>query len=79
MWVYQAERTREEVAMPLLIIAAPVRLAIHLGISGTVLSTGVVRLIGELAFRAVLSVLSLAFLIWAWIETPTTAPWAVAE
>ena len=55
--------------MALLIIAALVWIAIHLGLAGTGLRDAVVQRIGDAAFRGVFSVMSvvvLVFLVWAW-------------
>jgi len=54
-------------AMPLLIIAALVWIAIHLGLAGTRLRDAVVQRIGEGPFRGVFSLLTIAalvFLVW---------------
>jgi uncharacterized membrane protein len=65
-------------AMPLLIIAALVWIAIHLGLAGTRLRDAVVQPIGEGPFRGVFSLLSIAalvFLVWAWHAAPSTLLW----
>ena len=64
--------------MPLLIIAALVWVAIHLGLAGTRLRDAVVQRIGEGPFRGVFSLLSIAalvFLVWAWHAAPSTLLW----
>jgi uncharacterized membrane protein len=67
-------------AIPLLIIAALVWIAIHLGLAGTRLRHAVVQRIGEGPFRGVFSLLSIAvlvFLVWAWRAAPSTLLWVV--
>jgi uncharacterized membrane protein len=64
--------------MPLLIVAALVWIAIHLGLAGTKLRDSVVRLIGDGGFRGVFSVLSVAvllFVVSAWVRAPSTLLW----
>jgi uncharacterized membrane protein len=69
---------REQNAMPLLIVAALLWIALHLGLAGTSLRGMVVRLTGDWAFRGVFSVLSivvLVFLVRAWSVAPTSLLW----
>jgi uncharacterized membrane protein len=64
--------------MPLLIVAALLWIAIHLGIAGTTLRDAMVQRIGDTSFRGVFSVLSivtLVFLIWAWNAAPGALLW----
>ncbi len=64
--------------MTLLVIAALVWLGIHIGLAGTRLRDRLVGRIGELPFRGVFSLLSIAvlvFLIRAWSAAPTTPLW----
>jgi uncharacterized membrane protein len=64
--------------MSLLILAACIWIAIHLGLAGTSLRDAVVRRTGENTFRGLFSVLSVAaivFLVWAWRASPTTLLW----
>jgi uncharacterized membrane protein len=64
--------------MSLLLLAAPIWLLIHIGISGTSLRDRLVARVGEVPFRGVfslLSLLSLALLIWAWSGAWTTPLW----
>lgn len=64
--------------MTLLIIAALLWLGIHIGIAGTKLREGVVALIGEGPFRglfSLLSMLTIAFLVWSWNAAWTTPLW----
>jgi uncharacterized membrane protein len=64
--------------MPLLIVAALIWLFIHIGISGTRLRDVVVAGIGEGPFRglfALLSILGIVFLVFAWNAAPTTPLW----
>jgi len=64
--------------MILLIIAALLWLLIHIGLAGTGLRDVVTARIGEIAFRGVfslLSIASLALLIWAWSGADTTPLW----
>jgi uncharacterized membrane protein len=68
--------------MPLLIIAALVWIAIHLGLAGTTLRDAVVLRIGEAAFRGVFSLLSavgLVFLVWAWKDAPGALLWTAPD
>lgn len=68
--------------MPLLLIAALVWIAIHLGIAGTTLRDAVVRRIGEQGFRigfSVLSVVALVFLVRTWSEAPGTLLWVAPD
>jgi uncharacterized membrane protein len=68
--------------MPLLIIAALVWIAIHLGLAGTKLRDTVVQRIGEVPFRgafSLLSIVSLVFLVWAWQAAPGTLLWVAPE
>jgi uncharacterized membrane protein len=72
------ESMPNEVAMPLLILAALVWIAIHLGLAGTTLRDAVVRRIGERSFRGVFSLLSivaLVCLVRAWSAAPSTVLW----
>jgi hypothetical protein len=67
-----------EVVMSLLILAACIWIAIHLGLAGTTLRDAVVRRTGEPAFRGLFSVLSVAaivFLVRTWSTSPTTLLW----
>src|ERR1700712_4092762 len=71
-----------EVAMPLLIIAALVWIAIHIGFAGTHLRDVVVGRIGNASFRvlfSVLSVVALVFLVVAWKVAPTTVLWIAPD
>src|SRR5271165_5405393 len=71
-----------EVAMPQLIVAALVWIAIHLGLAGTTLRDVVVRRIGDQPFRGLFSVLSIAalvFLVRAWSAAPTTLLWIAPD
>lgn len=64
--------------MPMLIIAAIIWIGIHLGLAGTVVRDAVVQRTGEKLFRAafsLLSIASLAFLVWAWRAAPSTQLW----
>src|SRR5581483_8493401 len=64
--------------MGMLIVAALLWIGIHLGIAGTRLRDHIIRGIGDLAFRAVFSVLSIAalvFLVRAWSLSGTTFLW----
>jgi uncharacterized membrane protein len=68
--------------MALLIIAALVWIAIHLGLAGTGLRDAVVQRIGDAAFRGVFSVMSvvvLVFLVWAWAVAPSTLQWVAPD
>jgi uncharacterized membrane protein len=68
--------------MTLLIIAALIWIAIHLGLAGTKLRDAVVRRTGDNAFRGIFSVLSivaLVFLVRAWSAAPTTLLWVAPE
>ncbi len=68
--------------MALLIFAALVWIAIHLGLAGTRLRDAVVQRIGDAAFRGVFSVLSvvvLVFLVWAWAVAPSTLQWVAPD
>jgi uncharacterized membrane protein len=68
--------------MPLLIIAALVWIAIHIGLAGTHLRDLVVRRIGEASFRvlfSVLSVVALVFLVVAWQGATTTVLWVAPD
>lgn len=68
--------------MALLVIAALLWIAVHLGVSGTRLRDVVVAGIGEGPFRglfALLSILILGFLVWAWSRSTTTALWYAPE
>ncbi|HEY4041106.1 MAG TPA: NnrU family protein [Rhodopila sp.] len=68
--------------MPLLIIAALVWIALHLGLAGTSLRGTVVRRIGDAAFQVVFSLLSIAaliFLVLAWVAAPTTPLWVAPD
>jgi uncharacterized membrane protein len=68
--------------MLLLIIAALIWIAIHLGLAGTTLRDAVVLRIGDTAFRAVFSVLSIVaivFLVRAWNTAPTTLLWIAPD
>jgi uncharacterized membrane protein len=68
--------------MPLLIIAALVWIAIHLGLAGTTLRDAVVQRIGDAAFRGVFSVLSIVTilcLVWTWSAAPTALLWVAPE
>ncbi|HME23472.1 MAG TPA: NnrU family protein [Acetobacteraceae bacterium] len=64
--------------MTLLIIAALIWLGIHIGIAGTRLRDVLVARIGEGPFRglfALLSILSIVFLVWSWGAVDTTPLW----
>ena len=64
--------------MGLLVIAALVWLGVHVGIAGTGLRDRLVGGIGETAFRALFSVVSIGaivFLVWTWCAAPTTLLW----
>jgi uncharacterized membrane protein len=66
--------------MALLIAAALIWLAIHIGIAGTRLRDGVVARIGDGPFRglfSLLSILAIVFLVWSWSAAPTTPLWYV--
>jgi uncharacterized membrane protein len=68
--------------MPLLIIAALVWIAIHIGLAGTHLRDVVVTRTGEASFRvlfSVLSVVTLVFLIFAWQGAATTVLWIAPD
>lgn len=68
--------------MPLLIVAALLWIAIHLGLAGTKLRDAVVRGIGDRAFSGVFSVLSvvtLVFLVYAWAKAPSTLLWVAPD
>src|ERR1700761_3541859 len=68
--------------MPLLIAAAFLWIALHLGLAGTKLRDVVIGYTGDAGFRgvfSVLSVLSLIFLIWAWAAAPTTQLWSAPD
>jgi uncharacterized membrane protein len=68
--------------MPLLIIAALVWIAIHLGIAETRLRDIAVQRIGEGPFRGIFSVLSIAaliFLVRAWQAAPATLLWVAPD
>jgi uncharacterized membrane protein len=68
--------------MPLLIVAALVWIAIHLGLAGTRLRDAVVRRTGETAFRGLFSALSIAaliFLVVAWSSAPSTLLWVAPD
>jgi len=68
--------------MPLLIIAAVLWIAIHLGLAGTMLRDVAVRRLGERGFRGVfslLSVVSLVVLVRAWNAAPTTLLWIAPD
>jgi uncharacterized membrane protein len=64
--------------MPLLLFAAILWIAIHLGLAGTMLRDAAVRRIGERGFRlafSLLSVASLILLVRAWSAAPSTLLW----
>jgi uncharacterized membrane protein len=64
--------------MPLLFIAAAVWLGLHIGVSGTRLRGWLVGRMGERRFRLLFSVVaigSIAFLVRAWRDAPTTLLW----
>lgn len=64
--------------MPMLIAAAVLWIALHLGLAGTSLRGLVVRRTGDWAFRGVFSVLSivvLVFLVLTWSTAPTSLLW----
>ncbi len=68
--------------MPLLIIAALVWIAIHIGFAGTHLRDMVAGRIGNASFRvlfSVLSVVALVFLVVAWKVAPTTVLWIAPD
>jgi uncharacterized membrane protein len=68
--------------MSLLLLAAFVWLATHLGLSGTAVRPMLVRRLGDAAFQAgysVLSVLALIFLLKAWQAAPTTVLWTAPD
>lgn len=68
--------------MALLIVAALLWIAIHLGLAGTTLRDAVVRRIGDTGFRGVFSVLSvvvLVFLVWAWAKAPSALLWVAPD
>ena len=68
--------------MALLIIAALVWIAIHLGLAGTLVRDSVVQRIGPAAFRGVFSFLSivvLVFLVVAWRVAPSTLLWVAPD
>jgi len=68
--------------MPLLMLAALVWIAIHLGLAGTSLRDAVVWRIGEGPFRGVFSLLSivaLVLLVWAWHAAPSTLIWVAPD
>jgi uncharacterized membrane protein len=68
--------------MPLLIIAALVWIAVHLGLAGTKLRDAVVQRIGEAPFRggfSLLSIVSLVFLVRAWQAAPSNLLWVAPE
>jgi uncharacterized membrane protein len=68
--------------MPLLIVAALVWIAIHLGLAGTRLRDAVVRRIGDGSFRvffSVLSIVALLFLVRAWSTAPGTLLWVAPK
>jgi uncharacterized membrane protein len=68
--------------MPLLIVAALVWIAIHLGLAGTTLRNVVVRRTGEVLFRGIFSVLSivaLIFLVGTWSATSSTLLWVAPD
>ncbi len=76
------EPDQSEVAIALLIIAALVWIAIHLGLAGTTLRDRVVQRIGERPFRGVFSLLSivaLVFLAQAWKTAPSTLLWVAPD
>jgi len=73
---------KEGIPVALLIIAALLWIAIHLGLAGTTLRDVVVRRTGEAAFGTLFSVLSvaaIALLIWAWSSAPTTLLWIAPD
>jgi uncharacterized membrane protein len=64
--------------MPLLVFAALVWIALHLGLAGTRARDTVVRRIGEGSFRGLFSVLSivvLVLMVLAWRAAPSTLVW----
>jgi uncharacterized membrane protein len=66
----------------MLIIAALIWIAIHLGLAGTQLRDAVVRRTGDNAFRGIfsaLSIVSLVFLVRAWSATPTALLWVAPD
>lgn len=68
--------------MPLLILAAIVWIAIHLGLAGTSLRDTVVQKIGEAPFRGVFSLLSivtLVFLVGTWSAAPSALLWVAPD
>jgi uncharacterized membrane protein len=68
--------------MSLLIIAALVWIAIHLGLAGTTLRDAVVGRIGEGSFRvlfSVLSIVALVFLVFAWNAAPSVQLWVAPD
>jgi uncharacterized membrane protein len=65
-------------AMSLLLLAALVWIGVHVGIAGTHVRDVVVARIGEMPFRGLFSVLSIAsivFLVHAWSASPTEPLW----
>src|ERR1700710_158230 len=68
--------------MPMLILAALIWIALHLGLAGTRLRDTVVHRVGDNAFRAVFSLLSVAaiiFLVRAWTAAPTNLLWIAPD
>jgi uncharacterized membrane protein len=68
--------------MPLLMIATLVWIGIHLGVAGTSLREVIVRRIGDKAFRATFSVLSIVAiiaLVRAWNTASTTVLWIAPD
>jgi uncharacterized membrane protein len=68
--------------MPLLIVAALVWIAIHLGVAGTQLRDAAIGRIGERPFRgvfSVLSIVSLVFLVRAWQTAEGTLLWVAPD
>jgi uncharacterized membrane protein len=68
--------------MALLIVAALVWIALHLGLAGTMLRDALVQRIGGGPFRgafSLLSVVALVFLVWAWHAAPSTLLWVAPD
>jgi uncharacterized membrane protein len=68
--------------MPLLIVAALVWIALHIGLAGTKARDAVVRRIGEPAFRVVFSLLSIAILVLlvlTWAGAPGALLWVAPD
>jgi uncharacterized membrane protein len=64
--------------MALLLIAALLWIAVHIGVSGSRVRHAVVARTGEGPFRglfSLLSILTLGFLVWAWSRSATTPLW----